>query len=92
MNRRTKRTTTRKTRRTTAKKRPTTFGGRRTVTRMKAWTPSEVSQLKKFYRTNPNSFIAKKLKRSEGSVQYKASSLGLRKSATYLRQIRNNWA
>ena len=37
-------------------------------------------------------FIAKKLGRSEGSVQYKASSLGLRKSPQYLRQIRNNWA
>jgi len=36
--------------------------------------------------------IAKKLGRSEGSVQYKASSLGLRKSASYLKQIRNNWS
>lgn len=62
------------------------------TTRMKNWTPAEISMLRKIYRTNPNTFIAKKLGRSEGSVQYKASSLGLRKSASYLRQIRNNWA
>jgi hypothetical protein len=36
--------------------------------------------------------IAQKLGRSEGSVQYKASSLGLRKSPAYLKQIRNNWS
>jgi len=60
--------------------------------RMKTWTPQEISELRKIYRTNPNAFIAKKLGRSEGSVQYKASSLGLRKSQSYLRQIRNNWS
>jgi hypothetical protein len=59
---------------------------------MKTWTPKEISTLKRIYRTNPNAFIAKQLGRSEGSVQYKASSLGLKKSPNYLRQIRNNWA
>ncbi len=65
---------------------------RGTTQRMKTWTPQEINTLKKIYRTNPNAFIAKQLGRSEGSVQYKASSLGLKKSASYLRQIRNNWA
>jgi hypothetical protein len=60
--------------------------------RIKNWTPSEINTLKKIYRTNSNVTIAKRLGRSEGSVQYKASSLGLRKSAAYLKQIRNNWA
>lgn len=69
--------------------RPRRFGGN---TRTKQWTPSEITMLKKFYRTNSNTFIAQKLGRSEGSVQYKASSLGLRKSPAYLKQIRNNWS
>jgi hypothetical protein len=60
--------------------------------RMKNWTSTEINTLKKIYRTNSNVFIAKRLGRTEGSVQYKASSLGLRKSAAYLKQIRNNWA
>ena len=88
MNRRRRTTSVRKTRKfakTMPRRRKMTAG------RMKTWTPQEISQLRKIYRTNPNTFIAKKLGRSEGSVQYKASSLGLRKSATYLRQIRNNW-
>ncbi len=58
----------------------------------KVWTRSEIATLRKIYRTNSNMDIAKKLGRSEGSVQYKASSLGLRKSASYLKQIRNNWS
>ena len=89
MNRRRRTTSTRKTRRfakTTPRPRKMFTG------RMKTWTPQEINQLRKIYRTNPNSFIAKQLGRSEGSVQYKASSLGLRKSPTYLRQIRYNWA
>lgn len=60
--------------------------------RIKNWTPGEINTLKKIYRTNSNVFIAQKLGRTEGSVQYKASSLGLRKSPAYLKQIRNNWA
>ncbi len=89
MNRRRRTTSVRKTRKF-AKTMPRR--NKMTAGRMKTWTPQEISQLRKIYRTNPNTFIAKKLGRSEGSVQYKASSLGLRKSSTYLRQIRNNWA
>jgi hypothetical protein len=93
MNRRRRTTTTRKSRRTTWNARPTSTTRRFTSSsRTKNWTPTEITTLKKFYRSNSNVFIAKKLGRSEGSVQYKASSLGLRKSAQYLKQIRNNWA
>ncbi|MCK4856570.1 MAG: hypothetical protein KAT58_01235 [candidate division Zixibacteria bacterium] len=89
MNRRRRSTVSRKTRRF-----PTSTPRRRYATtgRMKSWSREEINTLRKIYRTNPNTFIAKKLGRSEGSVQYKASSLGLKKSPSYLRQIRNNWA
>ncbi len=93
MNRRTRRTWHSKTRRTTGWNRTTSYTRRFNATgRMKNWTPSEINTLKKIYRTNSNVSIAKKLGRTEGSVQYKASSLGLRKSPSYLKQIRNNWA
>lgn len=94
MNRRRRTTTARKSRRTTSwNARPTGTTRRfNTNSRTKNWTPVEINTLKKIYRTNSNVSIAKKLGRTEGSVQYKASSLGLRKSAQYLKQIRNNWA
>ena len=92
MNRRRRTTHQGRTRRTTGWNRQTTTRRFGFTGRMKSWTPSEINTLKKFYRANSNEFIAKKLGRSEGSVQYKASSLGLRKSPQYLRQIRNNWA
>lgn len=62
------------------------------MSRMTIWTPADINALKKLYRTNSNLFIGRKLGRSEGSVQYKAASLGLRKSPAYLSKIRNNWA
>ena len=94
MNRRRRTSSVRKGRRTTTwNARPSRTTRRfNTTNRTKNWTPGEISALKKSYRTNSNLSIAKKLGRTEGSVQYKASSLGLRKSAQYLKQIRNNWA
>ena len=94
MNRRRRTSSVRKGRRTTTwNARPSRTTRRfNTANRTKNWTPGEISTLKKSYRTNSNLSIAKKLGRTEGSVQYKASSLGLRKSAQYLKQIRNNWA
>ncbi len=94
MNRRRRTSSVRKGRRTTTwNARPSRTTRRfSTNNRTKNWTPGEISALKKSYRTNSNLSIAKKLGRTEGSVQYKASSLGLRKSAQYLKQIRNNWA
>jgi hypothetical protein len=94
MNRRRRTASTRKSRRSTSwNARPSTSTRRFTGNnRTKNWTPVEINTLKKIYRTNSNVSIAKKLGRTEGSVQYKASSLGLRKSAQYLKQIRNNWA
>ena len=94
MNRRRRTSSVRKGRRTTTwNARPSRTTRRfSTNNRTKNWTPGEISTLKKSYRTNSNLSIAKKLGRTEGSVQYKASSLGLRKSAQYLKQIRNNWA
>jgi DNA-binding NarL/FixJ family response regulator len=94
MNRRRRTSSARKSRRST---RTTRSRARKTTTRRfsgtnKVWTRSEIATLRKIYRTNSNMDIAKKLGRSEGSVQYKASSLGLRKSASYLKQIRNNWS
>ncbi len=93
MNRRRRTQTTRNRRRTSWHARPTTTPRRWSAGgRTKVWTQQEINTLRKFYRTNSNVFIAKKLNRSESSVQYKASSLGLRKSQQYLKQIRNNWA
>lgn len=93
MNRRRRTQTTRKSRRTSWTARPNTTTRRYSAgARTKVWTQQEVSTLRKIYRTNSNVFIAKKLNRTESSVQYKASSLGLRKSQQYLKQIRNNWA
>lgn len=95
MNRRRRTSSARRSRRSTSRTRTRT---RRTTSRRfsgntnKVWTRSEIATLRKIYRTNSNMDIAKKLGRSEGSVQYKASSLGLRKSASYLKQIRNNWS
>lgn len=43
------------------------------------------------YRNHSNAFIGRKLGRSEGSVQYKASLLELRKGPVYLKRIRNHW-
>ncbi|GEM_PF-1406694 len=93
MNRRTRRTWHNRTRRSSRWNRQTMTTRRFSATgRMKNWTSTEINTLKKIYRTNSNVFIAQKLGRTEGSVQYKASSLGLRKSPSYLKQIRNNWA
>jgi len=87
-----KRRTSKPKTRWTSTRRPTSRRRVAGTPRMKNWTPSEVATLRKFYRGNSNQYIAKKLSRSEGSVQYKASALGLRKSRTYLREIRNNWS
>jgi DNA-binding NarL/FixJ family response regulator len=93
MNRRRRTQTARKSRRNSWNARPTQTTRRYNAGgRTKVWTQQEISTLRKFYRTNSNVFIAKKLNRTESSVQYKASSLGLRKSQQYLKQIRNNWA
>jgi hypothetical protein len=54
------------------------------------WTDAEEAELKGLYPDNSNQFIALKLNRTEGSVQYKASSLGLRKSPQYLSSLRKS--
>ncbi|MCK4606812.1 MAG: hypothetical protein KAU35_05905 [candidate division Zixibacteria bacterium] len=54
---------------------------RRGTSRAKAWTNTEVAQLRKSYRTTPTDKIAKKLKRTVASIQAKARSLGLKKVA-----------
>ena len=92
MNRRRRTSSARKSRRSTTRTRARRTTSRRFSGTNKVWTRSEIATLRKIYRTNSNMDIAKKLGRSEGSVQYKASSLGLRKSASYLKQIRNNWS
>lgn len=55
------------------KKKPATRPG------VKLWTRADVALMRKLYRTTPNAVIAKKLKRTLGSVAAKAGLLGLKK-------------
>lgn len=45
----------------------------------KLWSAADVSTLRKMYKSNTNTVIARKLRRSVGSVAAKARSLGLKK-------------
>ena len=67
-------------RKTTARK---TKAVARTKTRpgVKLWTKEEVALLRKLYRTTSSTEIAKKLKRTVGSVRAKALMLKLKKAA-----------
>jgi len=47
----------------------------------KAWTPVQVATLKKLYRSTTNAQIAKRLRRTVGSVAAKARTLKLKKAA-----------
>ncbi len=58
---------------TKKKKKPATRPG------VKLWTKADLAMLRKLYRTTPNAEIAKKLKRTVGSVAAKAGLLGLKK-------------
>jgi len=75
--------------RTTTRSRRTT--NRRRTANFKPWTPSEVKQLRKMYRDTPNKEVAKKLGRSISAVQGKAGDLGLKKTQSYLRRMRQGW-
>ena len=44
------------------------------------WTSQEISFMRKFYRNNETSWVARQLGRTVYSVRYKASSLNIRKS------------
>jgi len=85
---RTSRTTTRpRTRRASGRPTRTT----RRNTGFKPWTPNEVKMLRQMYRDTPNKEVAKKLGRTISAVQGKAGDLGLRKTATYIKKMRQGW-
>ncbi len=74
----------------TTTRNPRTTNRRRTAN-FKPWTPSDVKQLRKMYRDTPNKEVAKKLGRSISAVQGKAGDLGLKKTQSYLRKMRQGW-
>ena len=51
------------------------------------WTPDEVKLLRKLYRNTSTAEVACELDRTPGSVQAKASALGLRKTKKYLKSL-----
>jgi FixJ family two-component response regulator len=57
----------------------------------KPWTPQEIKTLRKIYRDTPTKEVAKKLGRSVSSIQGKAGDLGLRKTAAYMKKMRQGW-
>ena len=81
--------------RTNRTRRPRTATKSRTNTRrtfrFKPWSPTEIKTLRKIYRDTPTKEVAKKLGRTISSVQGKAGNLGLRKTQSYLRKMRNSW-
>lgn len=70
--------------------RPTTKSRTRRTFKFKPWTPNEIQTLRKIYRDTPTKDVAKKLGRTISSVQGKAGDLGLRKTATYMKKMRQN--
>lgn len=46
----------------------------------KPWTSKDVAFMRKFYRVNETSWVARQLGRTVYSVRYKASSLNIKKS------------
>ena len=55
--------------------------------RMPRWTPEDIQILRDLYPTTPNLEIAKRLNRSQKSVNSKAHQMGLRKSHDRLRAM-----
>jgi len=51
------------------------------------WSKDEVRTLKKMFRDTTNKDIAEQLNRDVSSVQFKASQLGLKKSAKHLKKM-----
>ena len=51
------------------------------------WSKDEVKTLKKLYPRQSTAEVAEELNRTVGSVQAKASSLGLTKTKKYLKSI-----
>jgi hypothetical protein len=62
-------------------------GKRKTARRRPRWTTSEISILKRLYRTHSNAEIAKVLGRKVSSVVFKAHLLGLSKGIRRLREM-----
>ena len=52
-----------------------------------AWSKDELKMLKKLFRNTSTKEVAEALGRSATSVQAKASTLGLKKTKTYLKSI-----
>lgn len=53
------------------------------------WTKADVSVLRKQYRNNSTSEVARMLQRTPKAVERKASKLGLTKTKKYLRSVLN---
>ena len=57
---------------------------RRSVTKRRRWSPSDVATLRSDYPDAPTYILARRLRRAVDNVYHKAAHLGLRKSAAYL--------
>ncbi len=55
--------------------------------KLKKYTPAEIQQLRRLYPSSANMVIAKKMGRTLNSVKTKASELGLKKAASYLKAL-----
>ena len=56
----------------------------------KPWSKQEMQALRKVYKDTPTKDIARKFRRSVSSVQAKAGSMGLKKTKSYMKQMRQN--
>lgn len=55
--------------------------------RVRVWTPSEISELRRCYKNTTNAQIARSFGRTVASVRAKANQLSLKKSRTFLSDV-----
>ena len=55
--------------------------------RLKDWSKSEITQLRKLFPNNSTAKVAARLKRTVSSVTHKANKLKLKKTKKYLKSI-----
>ena len=66
--------------------------GRKGSVRVKAWSRTEISALRKCYKNTTNSQIAKQFGRTVASVRAKAGQLNLKKNGTSRRTSRRGYS
>ncbi len=82
-----KKKVTRKSVKKSASRKKTTAPIHRTSRKASVFTPENLKVLKKIYPTTPNIEVAKRLGTTPGTINWKASVLGLRKAKSYMKQM-----